>query len=277
MRWITSRFQIDLQQPRVMGIVNLTPDSFADGGRLLEPKVAWLHAERLLRKGADMLDLGAESSRPGAERITAADEWQRLAPVLQAAVRMGVPVSVDTCKPEVMSRALDFGADVINDIQALRAPGALELLAAHPSAGICLMHMRGEPAQMQQLTDYADVGEEVLSFLQQRTAALTARGISAERIVLDPGFGFAKKPSQNLVLQQRLRAQPPQRPWLAGWSRKSTLAWLTGAPVAERLPASLAAALAAVHAGARLLRVHDVAATVQAVRTWRAMVENVRP
>jgi dihydropteroate synthase len=276
MRWITSRFQIDLDQPRVVGIVNLTPDSFADGGRLLAPRAAWMHAERLLREGADLLDLGAESSRPGAERITALDEWQRLAPVLQAALRMGVPVSVDTCKAEVMSRALDLGADVINDIQALRAPGALDVLAAHPSAGICLMHMRGEPAQMQQLTNYVDVGDEVLSFLQQRMAAVTARGISEERIVLDPGFGFAKTPSQNLVLQQRLRTQSPQRPWLAGWSRKSTLAWLTGAPVAGRLPASLAAALAAVHAGARLLRVHDVTATVQAVCTWRAMVENAR-
>jgi dihydropteroate synthase len=275
MRWTTTRFQIDLSKPRVMGIVNLTPDSFADGGRWSDAGSAIRHAEQLLREGADLLDLGAESSRPGAARVSTTDEWQRLAPVLREVLRLGVPVSVDTCKTEVMSRALAMGVDVINDVQALRAPGALALIAAHSNAGVCLMHTRGEPAQMQQLTDYADVGAEVLSFLRQRTEALIALGVDEARIVLDPGFGFAKTARQNMAVQLALEAQPPARPWLAGWSRKSSLAWITGAPVADRLPASLAAALVAVKAGARLLRVHDVAATVQALRTWGAMTAPV--
>ena len=172
MRWTTTRFQIDLSQPRVMGIVNLTPDSFADAGRLLDAVSALRHAEQLLKEGADLLDLGAESSRPGADRVTADEEWQRLGPVLREVLHMGVPISVDTCKPEVMARALELGADVINDIQALRAPGALALLASQPSAGVCLMHMRGGPAEMQQLTDYNDVGAEVLGFLRQRFVQL---------------------------------------------------------------------------------------------------------
>lgn len=276
MQWHTTRFTLDLTQPRVMGIVNLTPDSFSDGGRLTDAQAAVRHAELLLREGADVLDLGAESSRPGAARVSEADEWQRLQPVLRSVLTMGVPVSVDSCKPGVMQRALDLGADAINDIQALRAPGAEALLASHPSAGVVLMHMRGEPASMQQLTDYEDVGAEVLAFLQGRAEALQRCGVSAARLLLDPGFCFAKTPVQNLALQRTFASAPPALPWLAGWSRKSTLGWISGTPVAERQPGSLAAALAAVHAGARVLRVHDVAATVQALAVWRAM-ENARP
>jgi dihydropteroate synthase len=268
MHWLTTRFSIDLSQPRVMGIVNLTPDSFSDGGRLPDARAALRHAERLLREGADLLDLGAESTRPGAPRVPAEAEWARLAPVLPALLRLGVPVSVDSCKTEVMARALDLGVDILNDVQALRAPGAEALLAGHARAGAVLMHMRGEPAQMQQLTDYADVAAEVGAFLHERAATLQAQGVARERLVLDPGFGFAKTPAQNLELQRRLKLELP---WLAGWSRKSTVGWLSGAPVEQRLPGSLAAALAAVQAGARVVRVHDVAPTVQALRVWQAL------
>ncbi len=271
MHWTTTRFRIDLSQPRVMGIVNLTPDSFSDGGRWCEAGAALRHAEQLLREGAELLDLGAESSRPGAPRVDADEEWRRLQPVLLGALRLGVPVSVDSCKTEVMARALDLGADIVNDIRALQAPGALELLAGHAAAGVVLMHMRGDPGTMQQQTDYVDLAQEVGSFLAQRAQALRERGVAADRIVLDPGFGFAKTAAQNLELQRVWAARPPDYPWLAGWSRKSTLGHLSGAAVADRLPGSIAAALAAVRAGARLLRVHDVGATVQALRVGLAM------
>lgn len=276
MHWHTTRFRLDLSRPRVMGIVNLTPDSFSDGGRHGDEAAALRHAETLLREGADLLDLGAESSRPGAARVGEVDEWARLAPVLRGVLKLGVPVSVDTCKTGVMQRALDLGADAINDITALRAPGAESLLASYPDAGVILMHMRGEPASMQQLTDYEDVGAEVLDFLEERATKIHALGVASHRILLDPGFGFAKTAAQNLALQATLAMHSPRHPWLAGWSRKSTLGWISGAPVTERLPASLAAALAAVRAGARLLRVHDVSATVQVLSVWRAM-ENARP
>ncbi len=271
MHWTTSRFRVDLSRPRVMGIVNLTPDSFSDGGRWSSPANALCHAEQLLRDGAELLDLGAESSRPGAPRIGADEEWQRLQPALKAVLRFGVPISIDTCKTEVMARALDLGADVINDIQALQAPGALELLAAHPSAGVCLMHMRGAPAQMQQLTQYDDIGQEVSDFLAAQAQALRERGVAGDRIVLDPGYGFAKTATQNIALHRHAALRALGYPLLAGWSRKSTLGWITGASVQVRLASSIAAALAAAAAGARVLRVHDVAATVQALRCWGAL------
>jgi dihydropteroate synthase len=173
-----------------------------------------------------------------------------------------------------MARALDQGADAINDIQAMRDQGALELLAEHPTAGVCLMHMRGDPGSMQQQTAYAELAEEVVGFLDERAQALRERGVAADRIVLDPGYGFAKTAAQNIALQQALVGRDLGYPLLAGWSRKSTLGFITGAAVGDRLAASLAAALAAVQGGARLLRVHDVAATVQALRTWQAMVDN---
>jgi dihydropteroate synthase len=267
MQWITQRFVIDLNRPRVMGIVNLTPDSFSDGGHLADARAAWRHCEQLLKDGADILDLGAESSRPGAPRVAAEDEWVRLAPVLRAALSMGVPVSVDTCKAEVMVRALAAGADAINDIQALRGPGAVEALSAHPRAGACLMHMRGDPGTMQQLTAYLDVVSEVRDFLADRVAALAAAGVPAARLVLDPGFGFAKTPGQNLALAAHLSALCGLGlPVLAGWSRKSTLGWITGRPTSQRMGASVAAALHAVAQGARIVRVHDVADTVDALR-----------
>lgn len=278
MHWTTARFTLDLSEPRVMGIVNLTPDSFSDGGAWTDPRAAVRHAEQLLREGAEVLDLGAESSRPGAPRIDATDEWARLQPVLREVLRLGVPVSIDTCKAEVMRRALDDGADAINDIQALQAQGALEAVAAHPRAGVCLMHMRGEPGTMQQLTQYADVEAEVRASLLDSAQRAQTAGIAPDRIVLDPGFGFAKTPPQNWVLHAALpRLTALGFPVLAGWSRKSSLGWVTGRPVADRLPASVAAALSAAVGGARLLRVHDVAATVDALRVWRAAGQWITP
>lgn len=277
MRWQTTRFDLVLDRPLVMGIVNLTADSFSDGGRYLDAGTAIRHAEQLLREGADILDLGAESSRPGAPAVPAALEWQRLQPLMQELIHWGVPLSVDTCKTEVMARALDAGADVINDIHALQAQGALACLAAHPRAGVCLMHMRGDSASMQGLTDYADVVAEVHGFLARRVEAALAAGIARARIALDPGIGFAKTPPQNLELTRRLGALGDLGlPLLLGWSRKSTLGWLCGRTVDERLPASLAAALAGVNQGARILRVHDVAATVDALRVWATVTEPAR-
>ena len=269
--WQTTRFRIDLSRPRVMGIVNVTPDSFADGGEHAGAAAAIAHCERLVGEGADILDIGGESSRPGAQAVSAADELARVLPVLRAALGLGVPVSVDTCKPEVMREVLALGADIVNDIRALQAPGALDAVAAHPRCGVCLMHMRGNPQTMQGDVAYGDVVQEVADFLAARAAALQSAGVDASRIAVDPGIGFAKLPEHNLQLLARqhelLRIG---RPLLVGWSRKSTLGALTGRAVDDRLAASLAAALAAVQRGASIMRVHDVAATVDALRVWRA-------
>jgi dihydropteroate synthase len=274
MHWQTTRFSLDLTHPRVMGIVNVTPDSFSDGGQFQSPQEGIAHCERLVSQGADILDLGAESSRPGAPTLSAEEEWGRLAPVLQAALTLGVPVSVDTCKTEVMQRALDAGADIINDIRALRAPGALATVASHPGCGICLMHMHGEPANMQAkaTTHYpSDVVEEVKAFLVERVSVALEAGIAMNRITLDPGVGFGKTPEHNVAMLARQDAFVALGlPLLLGWSRKSTLGQLTGRPVEQRLAASLGAALAAVSKGARIVRVHDVAETVDALKIWRA-------
>ena len=283
--WQTARFRIDLAQPRVMGIVNLTPDSFSDGDPSLTPARALAQCERLLAEGADLLDLGAESSRPGAEPVDAETELARLLPVLREAVRLGCPISVDTTKPEVMRAALDLGADIVNDIAALRSPGALDAVAAHPSCGVCLMHMRGTPRSMQSDPRYDDVVVEVEAFLRQRVAVAQAAGVARERIVVDPGIGFGKTSAQNfhlLARQGELLALGV--PLLTGWSRKSTLARLAGVsatPPAERSAAqrttldaaSVAASLLAVQRGARVVRVHNVAATVAALAVWKAAPE----
>ncbi len=268
MDWQTARFRLDLTEPRVMGIVNITPDSFS--GSEPSSAAALERCRRLLEDGADLLDLGAESNRPGAVPVSAEQELARLLPVLDGAVQLGCPVSVDTCKPEVMRAVLAHGADVINDIMALQAPGALDAVAASP-CGICLMHMRGQPATMQQEVVYGDVVAEVGAFLKQRGAVLRERGVAAARIVYDPGIGFGKTAAHNVELLRRQRELLGfVQPLLVGWSRKSTLGTLTGRGVAERQPASIAAALAAVERGARIVRVHDVAATVDALRVWRA-------
>lgn len=272
MHWQTTRFRIDLRRPCVMGIVNVTPDSFSDGGRHATTAAALAHCERLVGEGAHILDIGGESTRPGAAAPGAAEELARVLPVIEGALRLGVPVSVDTSEAAVMHAALALGVDIVNDVRALRRPGALACVAGHPSAGVCLMHMRGEPATMQAQADYGDVVAEVGDFLAQRAAEVAVAGVAAERIVLDPGIGFAKRPEHNLALLRRQRELVARlgRPLLVGWSRKGTLGMITGRAVGERLAASVAAALACVHHGAAVVRVHDVAATVDALKVWQA-------
>ncbi len=272
--WQTSRFRIDLSRPQVMGIVNVTPDSFSDGGQFASADAARAHCDRLVAEGADILDIGGESTRPGARLPDTAEQLGRVLPVLRHAVTLGVPVSVDTADPVVMTAALALGVDILNDVRALQAQGALAVAAGHPTAGICLMHMQGEPGTMQAAPEYEndDVVAGVSAFLAERRDAALAAGIARERIVLDPGIGFGKTPAHNVALasgQGRLLALGC--PLLLGWSRKSTLGQLTGRPVGERVAASVAAALAAVHRGAAIVRVHDVAATVDALKVWRAL------
>lgn len=260
------RFSLPLDRPLIMGVVNVTPDSFSDGGRFLDPDAAVAHARRLIEEGADLIDVGGESSRPGAEPVPAARELERIAPVLAALADGAVPVSVDTAKPEVMREAIRRGASMINDINALRAPGALEAVAGSAAAA-CLMHMQGEPRTMQQAPQYADVVGEVRDYLVARAAAAEAAGIAPESIVIDPGFGFGKTVEHNRALLRDLGALAALGyPVLAGLSRKSTLGRITGRGEDERLPASIAAALLAAQRGARILRVHDVAATRDALR-----------
>ena len=269
--WHTTRFAIDLATPRVMGIVNTTPDSFSDGGRHAGAAAALSHCERLLRDGAELLDIGGESTRPGSDPVPVEEELARVLPVLRGALSMGVPVSIDTVKPEVMRAALDLGVDIVNDVYALRRPGALEAVAAHPSCGVCLMHMQGEPKSMQDHPHYDDVAADVARFLAERVEALAARGVVRERLMLDPGYGFGKTVVHNFDLLARQRELLALGlPLLVGWSRKSSLGTVTGRPVDQRLAASVAAALAAALKGAAVLRVHDVAETVDALKVWRA-------
>ena len=271
MHWLTTRFDIDLTQPRVMGIVNVTPDSFSDGGRHASTKLALAHCERLLAEGADLLDIGGESTRPGALAVPLDEELARVLPVLEGALKLGCPISVDTRHPEVMRAVLALGIDIVNDIDALQAPGALDVVAAHGRCGVCLMHMHGTPQTMQARPTYDDVVEEVGAFLRERVLALEARGVAGARIVLDPGIGFGKRPEHNVALLRRQREfLALGRPLLVGWSRKSTLGVITGRDVADRQAASVAAALAAVQHGARIVRVHDVAQTVDALKVWSA-------
>jgi dihydropteroate synthase len=265
------RFTLALERPLVMGVVNVTPDSFYDGGRHADPQLAIAHARRLASEGADLLDVGGESSRPGAAPVTAEDELARILPVLDGVADLRVPVSVDTTKPEVMRAALAHGAAMINDITALAAPGALELAAAS-DAGVCLMHMQGSPRTMQADPVYADVTAEVRDFLAARAAACVQAGVARDRIVVDPGFGFGKTVGHNLTLLTRLgEIAALGFAVLAGWSRKSSLGRITGRPAEERLAASLAAALIAVQRGARIVRVHDVAATRDALAVLAAV------
>jgi len=272
--WQTTRFQIDLSRPRVMGIVNVTPDSFSDGGQYGDAARAIAHCERLLAEGADILDIGGESSRPGAQVLSAREEWARVAPVLQAALSMGVPISLDSCKPAVMARALDLGVDILNDIHAFQSREAMQLVGANAAVGLCAMHMRGDSSTMQQLTDYVDVVAEVAEFLKSRAEALRAAGVAAECIMLDPGYGFAKTTAQNFdLLARQTELLGLGYPLLVGWSRKRSLGDVTGRSVDQRQPASLAAAVLAMTRGAAVLRVHDVAATVDAVKVFQAATQ----
>jgi len=286
MIWQTTRFRLDLSRPRVMGIVNVTPDSFSDGGQHASTAAALAHCEQLLKEGADILDIGGESTRPGAPRVPLAEELARVLPVVRDAVKLGVPVSVDTYKPQVMQAVLDLGADIINDIWALRwrdAPDGLDgrqVVAQHPACGVCLMHMHREPQTMQAAPMEGDVVPQVLAFLERAALDLRGLGIDATRIVLDPGIGFGKTVAQNfalLVRQAELLAAG--YPLLAGWSRKSSIGAVASPPPGTALPAgvhermvpSVVAALLAVERGAAIVRVHDVLPTVQALQVLAAI------
>lgn len=279
MIWQTARFQLDLSQPRVMGIVNATPDSFSDGESYYAAtnnlSAVLAHCEKLVRDGADLLDIGGESTRPGALPVPLEQELARVLPVVRHAVTLGVPVSVDTYKPEVMRAVLDLGADVINDIWALRQPGALEAVVTHASCGVCLMHMHREPQTMQATPMQDDVIPQVLLFLKEAAQTLQTLGVDKSRIVLDPGIGFGKTVGQNFALLARQsELLTAGYPLLAGWSRKSSLAAVcddlaTVSPQGRMVP-SVAAALLSVERGARIVRVHDVRETVQALKVWKA-------
>jgi dihydropteroate synthase len=289
MFWQTSRFLLDLASPKVMGIVNITPDSFTDGGQYLDVHAALRHCEQLLRDGADLLDLGAESTRPGAQPLPTDEELRRLLPVLREAVKLGVPISVDTYKPQVMQAVLDLGADIINDVWALRwtdpssahtPASGRQVVAAHPGCGICLMHMHREPQTMQLAPMAGDVVPQVTDFLIRIAGELEALGVARQRIVLDPGIGFGKTVEQNFsLLAQQQVLTSSGFPVLAGWSRKSSLAAVLGlAGPADssggphpRMIASVAAALLAVERGAAVVRVHDVRETVQALAVLNAI------
>ena len=271
MHWQTARFSIDLARPRLMGIVNVTPDSFSDGGLHASTGAALAHCERLIAEGADILDIGGESSRPGSPPVPLDEELARVIPVVREAVKFGVPISVDSYKPEVMRAALAEGADIVNDIWALRQPGARDAVAAHPTCGVCLMHMHGEPRTMQRSPMAGDPLPHVLAFLREQTALLLAASVTRGRIAWDPGIGFGKTVDQNFALLARQRELLADgSPLLAAWSRKSSLGTVTGLPVEERLAPSIAAALLAVERGARIVRVHDVKQTAAALKDWAA-------
>ena len=265
------RFVLNAERPLIMGIVNLSDDSFSGDGLRGDTGAAIAHARRLIEEGAQILDLGAESSRPGAAPVSAQQEIDRLLPVIEALRDCGTALSIDTVKPEVMRLALNAGADMINDINALRAPGALELVAAS-KAGVCLMHMQGDPRTMQDAPHYADIVTEVAEFLGERVAAAEAAGIALNRIAVDPGFGFGKSLEHNIELLRRLdELVVPGLPLLVGMSRKSMLGLITGRPAHERVHAGIAAHVLAVERGARIVRVHDVAATRDALAIVQAV------
>jgi dihydropteroate synthase len=287
MLWRTSRYDIDLSSPKVMGIVNVTPDSFSDGGRWAAARDAVIQCERLLKDGAHVLDVGAESTRPGAAAVPVDEELARLMPVLREAVKLGVPISVDTYKPAVMRAALDAGTDIVNDIWALRqpatsdSPSAQAVVAAHSRCGVCVMHMHRDPQTMQLQPMQGDVVMEVLRFLKVTTEELQLAGIHKDRMLVDPGIGFGKTPAQNFALlaqQQSLLSLGVGV--LAGWSRKSSLGHVVGdggaaaagdTIAADRLVPSVVAAVLAIERGAHVVRVHDVRETVQALAVWRAV------
>ncbi|MYN13260.1 dihydropteroate synthase [Pusillimonas sp. TS35] len=268
---LCGRFELGLERPLVMGIVNVTPDSFSDGNAHPDPDSAVRHAFDLIAQGADMLDIGGESTRPGAAPVSVADELARVLPVIKALRDCGKPLSVDTFKPEVMRAVLDAGADMINDVYGFRQPGAIEAVAGS-RCGLCVMHMQGEPKSMQNAPHYENVVREVQQFLHERVATLLLAGIGRERIVLDPGFGFGKTAEQNYTLMRELDAIDAQGlPWLIGVSRKSMIGHVVGREPAGRVAGSIAAALAGVARGARIVRVHDVAATADALKVWHAV------
>lgn len=266
------RFKLEVGQqsrPLVMGILNVTPDSFSDGGEHFDVRQALGHAERMVKDGADIIDIGAESTRPGAQAISPDEEWRRLLSLLPKLIKLGVPISVDTYHPLTMKRAIDAGCDMINCVAGFRAEGAIAAVAKS-EVGLCIMHMQGTPQSMQTSPCYEDVIAEVSGFLQERAVALVAEGVSENRIVVDPGYGFGKTAAHNLALLHR-QAQLLGLgfPILVGLSRKNTLGLIVNRPAKERVAASIAAALFAVTRGARIVRVHDVAETCDALKVWR--------
>lgn len=272
-QWQTTRFLLDLQRPLVMGIVNNTPDSFSDGGKY-QGQQALVHAEQLVKDGSDILDIGGESTRPGSPAVPLNEELLRVLPVVKEAVKLGVAISVDTYKPQVMQAVLDLGADIINDVWGLRQPGAEDVVVGHPQCGVCIMHMHQTPQNMHLQHMQGDVVPQVRDFLRRASEALMARGVARQRIVWDYGIGFGKSVEQNFALLARQEVLLAlDFPLLAGWSRKGSLGQVTGLAVGARMVPSVAAALLAVERGARIVRVHDVAQTKAALSVWQAMQE----
>jgi dihydropteroate synthase len=270
---LCGRFELSFKRPLVMGILNITPDSFSDGSLHFHTDQAIAHAVRLIDEGADIIDIGAESTRPGAQPVNVDQELQRLLPVIEALRPHNVPISVDTFKPQVMLRALEAGADMINDIFGFRQPGAIQAVAGS-NCGLCVMHMQGEPRTMQRAPSYDDVVTDIRSFLKDRVEALRMAGVSASRIVIDPGFGFGKTAGQNYELLRRANElQFGNYPLVVALSRKSMIGHVTGREARDRIGGSVAGALAGVARGAKIVRVHDVALTLDAIKVWQA-VEN---
>ena len=271
-RWICGRFEFQLKRPILMGIVNVTPDSFSDGGQHARTEAAIRHAHTLIQEGAEIVDIGGESTRPGALPVSVQDELARVVPVIKALLHSGAAISVDTCKPEVMQAALDVGADIINDVTGMREPVAQRIVARHGHCGVCIMHMQGEPRTMQVAPHYNDVVDDIKTELLGQARVLEALGVQAERISLDPGFGFGKTVEQNFQLLANLNfIAEAGYPLVLGVSRKSMIGAVTGQPVDQRLAGSITAALAGVLRGARVLRVHDVRETRDALAVWHAV------
>ncbi len=274
MNFLCGRFQLDLSSPRVMGIVNVTPDSFSDGGKFNRTDKAIAHAMQLVEEGADILDIGGESTRPGATPVPLEEELKRVLPVIEGLLQAGVPLSIDTYKPEVMRAAIDAGVDMVNDVRALQEAHALEVVA-RSQVGVCLMHMQGLPQTMQLDPQYGDVVLEVTEFLSARLQLIEMAGISRDRILLDPGFGFGKRTAHNLTLLNHLSSlQSLGLPLLVGLSRKSVLGQVVGLNVDERLHASIAASVLSVIKGANIVRVHDVKPTVDALKVVSAVMHH---
>ena len=269
--WQCGRFEFKLERPILMGIVNVTPDSFSDGGRHATADAAIRHARQLIEEGAQILDIGGESTRPGAEPVPIKRELERVMPVVEALRHSDVALSLDTCKPEVMQVALDNDVDIINDVTGFRDPAARDVVANHPNCGVCIMHMQGEPRTMQNNPRYEDVVHDVAAALAQSAHALEACGVAAKRIAIDPGFGFGKTVEHNYTLLRKLGTLADLGyPVLAGLSRKSMIGAVTGKSVDQRVFGSVAAALLAVISGSRIIRVHDVQATRDAIAVWQA-------
>lgn len=273
-KWLCGRFEFSLQRPLLMGIVNVTPDSFSDGGHHATTQAAIEHARLLIKEGADILDIGGESTRPGSMAVSIDEELARVIPVIEGLRHDGIALSIDTCKPEVMQASLDVGADMINDVTGFRNQDAVSVVAQHATCGVCVMHMQGEPRTMQFKPHYDDVVGEIEQYLLDQAAHLMSNGVQKNRITLDPGLGFGKTVRQNFTLLRDLnRFARLDYPVLLGVSRKSMIGAITGRSVDQRVAGSIAAALAGVARGAAIVRVHDVAATKDALEVWNAVEE----